>query len=180
MMARALLGIVPLVCLACAAAPGEGRELGNDLGTFRVLAREEANTCGAGALGAPPEFSFDVELAAEALELFWNRQASGTLDRNLRFDVRARVVVDGEELGATPVCSLERRDHVWGSMADSAQGIDAFDGTLTYDFLVREGAFCDWTDQQLTGLPMLPCQMRYAIDGERVRTPESAATRPER
>jgi hypothetical protein len=168
------------VLSACAADAGAGRELGDDLGTFRVDASEQSNSCGAGVLGATSEFNFQVELASDALELFWNRQAGGTLDRKLRFDVQARVVVDGETLGVQPVCSIERHDHVWGLMQDSSTGIDRFSGDLTYDFQPAPQAICDGFDQELAGLPVLPCQMRYEIVGQRTRAPESAAARPER
>jgi hypothetical protein len=168
-----------LLLPACSALPGEGRELGDDLGTFRVAANEQENSCGAGVLGAPPTFDFDVELASDALEIFWNGQTAGSLDHGMRFDLRASVMVEGEDLGTQPTCRIERRDHVWGTLRDSEEGIDGFSGTMTYDFRAAAEAICDEFDQEQAGVPVLPCQMRYELAAERTRKPESAATRPD-
>jgi hypothetical protein len=176
---RACLGIGGALLLqACSAAPGEGRELGDDLGTFRVEASEQDNSCGAGVLGATPSFDFDVELASDALEIFWNNQTAGTLDSRKRFDLRASVSVEGEDLGTQPTCRLERRDHVWGTLRESEAGIDGFTGTMTYDFRAAVEAICDDFDREQAGVPVLPCQMRYELAAERTRAPEIAATRP--
>jgi hypothetical protein len=171
LLARSCFVLLGGLTSAACAPPGEGRELGDDLGTFRVAASEADNSCGPGVLGATPTFDFDVELASDALEIFWNGQTAGSLDQRLRFDVRASVVVEGEDLGTQPTCRLERRDHVWGTLRDSETGIDGFTGTMTYDFRPALEAVCDDFDQEQAGVPVLPCQMRYELTAERTREP---------
>lgn len=156
----------------CSALNGQdGRDLGADLGTFRVAANEANNSCGPGALGSEPSFDFDVELSSDALEIFWNNQNAGTLDQRNRFDLRASVVVEGEALGTQPTCRIERRDRIWGTLRESDTGIDGFTGTMTYDFRAAFEAICDDFDREQAGVPVLPCQMRYELEGERTRVP---------
>jgi hypothetical protein len=165
-----LVALGALSLAACAGAGGE-RALGGDLGTFRVAASEQENSCGPGVLGAPPSFDFDVELSSDVREIFWNNEIAGTLDQRKRFELRASVMVEGEDLGTQPTCRIERRDHVWGTLRDSKAGIDGFTGTMTYDFRAALEAICDAFDQEQAALPVLPCQMRYEITGERTRAP---------
>jgi hypothetical protein len=171
---RAWLVLCALGAPACSAMNGQnGRELGDDLGTFRVEASESDNSCGPAALGAQPSFDFDVELSSDALEIFWNNQSAGTLDQKKRFDLRATIVVEGEDLGTQPTCRIERRDRIWGTLRDSETGIDGFTGSMTYDFRAAFEAICDDFDREQAGVPVLPCQMRYELEGERTRAPRA-------
>jgi len=170
--ARAWLAVCALGVGGCSALNNQnGRELGDDLGTFRVEANEENNSCGAGALGSQPAFDFDVELSSDTREIFWNNQTSGSLDQENRFDLRASVMVEGETLGTQPTCVIERRDRIWGTLSDSETGIDGFTGTMTYDFRTAFEAICDEFDREQAGVPVLPCQLRYELEGERTRAP---------
>jgi hypothetical protein len=174
---RAWFVVGALGVSACSAMNGQnGRELGDDLGTFRVEASESDNSCGPAALGAQPSFDFDVELSSDALEIFWNNQSAGTLDQRKRFDLRASVVVEGEDLGTQPTCRIERRDRIWGTLRDSDTGIDGFTGSMTYDFRAAFEAICDEFDREQAGVPVLPCQMRYELEGERTRMPRADDT----
>lgn len=171
---RARLLVCALSAPGCSALNNQnGRELGDDLGTFSVEANETDNSCGPDVLGAEPSFDFEVELSSDAREIFWNNQSSGTLDQKNRFELRASVVVEGEDLGTQPTCRIERRDRIWGTLRDSDDGIDGFTGWMTYEFRAAFEAICDELDREQAGVPVLPCQMRYELAGERSRIPRA-------
>src|SRR5690606_3326585 len=108
---------------------------------------------------------------ADTGEIFWDGRAAGSLDAELRFDVRTAIVVDGEDLGTQPLCRIERRDRVWGTLSESEAGIDGFTATLSYEFRTARDALCEDFDRELAGLPVLPCQISYELVGERTRAP---------
>src|SRR5688500_17208938 len=89
--AVAVWGALALGAAACSGPPGAGRQLGEDLGGYRVAATEVSNGCGAGALGSRASFDFEIDLSRESAELFWGRQASGPIDGQLGFEFLATV-----------------------------------------------------------------------------------------
>ena len=160
--------------LSCSAAPGEGRRLGTDLGTFSVEADEIANECGPGALGSSPEWAFDVELLRADTELFWDGRVGGDLHADLSFEVVASVNIDVRpgRAGAAG-CSIARDDHISGVFSpDAAGALTAFTGEMRFDFAATPASACSPEDGVLAGLPRLPCHMSYALDGARTRAPE--------
>jgi len=98
--AAALTGALGMLA-ACSGPPGAGRQLGDDLGGFHVAATELANGCGAGALGSRPSFEFEIDLARESTQIFWGRDASGSLDAQLGFEFSATVRVPIGQRNAT-------------------------------------------------------------------------------
>jgi hypothetical protein len=160
--------------LSCSAAPGEGRSLGTDLGTFSVAADETANECGPGALGSSPQWAFDVELLRADTELFWDGRVGGDLHADLSFEVAASVSIDvrPERAGAAG-CAIARDDHIRGVfLPDAAGELTAFTGEMRFDFAAAPGSACSPEDGIVAGLPRLPCHMSYALDGNRTRAPE--------
>lgn len=161
------------LALGCSAAPGEGRSLGTDLGTFRVQAERNVNECGPGALGESARFSFDVELARADTELFWDG-VSGRVRPDLSFDLEASVSVElrpargQQDVG----CGILRNDLISGVLrSDAAGDVLAFSADMRFDFAARADSACTGEEQDQAGLPRLPCRMSYALSAERTRAP---------
>jgi hypothetical protein len=163
-----------LASLACSGPPGAGRQLGQDLGTFHVEAREILNSCGPGALGSMASFAFDVELARADSELFWNGQIGGQIQASLEFELLAEISVTlRPPRGALPGCSVQRRDQVTGTLRRDTNGaLAAFTGAMQYDFAPELASACTPDEQQAAGLASLPCSLRYVLEGQRTRSPE--------
>jgi hypothetical protein len=167
--AAAALGV-----LSCSAAPGEGRRLGTDLGTFSVAAEETANDCGAGVLGSSPQWAFDVELLRADTELFWDGRVGGDVHADLSFEVAASLSIDIRPARAGAAgCAIARDDHISGVFTpDAAGALTAFTGEMRFDFAATPASACSAEDGAVAGLPRLPCHMSYALDGARTRAPE--------
>jgi len=163
-----------LACWSCSGPPGAGRQLGDDLGGFQVSARETANGCGAGALGSPPSFEFEIDLSREQRELFWGRRSSSRLDAALRFELLELVDVElVTARGNQPGCSIGRADRISGTLLpDEAGQILGFTGQLEHSFSVAAGQQCSLDDRLAAGLPQLPCSIAYELTAERSREPE--------
>jgi len=167
-----LLGSTLGAGLACSAAPGSGRSLGSDLGTFSVDAARALNECGPDAVGNPRRFSFDVELARDGAELFWDGN-SGTLDSRLAFELTARVRVElraarGQDGG----CNIVREDLIAGELAvDAAGELTTLTGEMHFAFTATPESTCTLEEQGAADLPRLPCSMSYALSGRRTRAP---------
>lgn len=160
---------------ACSGPPGAGRQLGDDLGTFTVAATEANNSCGRGALGSSPEFSFDVELSRDASELFWDGRVGGRIDASLEFVFAATVEVPSRQARpADPGCTLIRSDQITGLLeADASGTVLGFTGTLEFAFATDPASRCTAEDELRAGLPRLPCGFGYTLEAERTRAPEN-------
>lgn len=169
--ALALAGVV-WTNLACSGPPGAGRRLGMELGTFSVDAERDRNECGPNALGNPREFAFDVELARDAGELFWDG-TRGTLGSRLDFELTASVRVElRAPRGADAGCRIERDDRIAGVLAPDEDGaLAAFTGEMEFTFAALPESTCTLEEQDAADLPLLPCRMRYVLSGQRTRAP---------
>jgi hypothetical protein len=167
-----LLGTTIGAVLACSASPDSGRTLGSDLGTFSVDAARALNDCGPNAVGNPRRFSFDVELARDGAELFWDGNV-GTLDTSLAFELTASVRIElraarGEDGG----CNIVREDLIAGELAgDAADEITSLTGEMHFAFSATRESTCTLEEQADADLPRLPCSMSYALSGRRTRAP---------
>jgi hypothetical protein len=171
----AVWGALTLGAAACSGPPGAGRQLGDDLGGYRVAATEVSNGCGAGALGSQPSFGFDIDLSRQDTQLFWGRQASGPIDGRLGFEFQAVVRVPIVEPSATNEgCVIGRADHITGTLrADTAGEVVGFSGRMSHSFESAADSSCSLDDRIAAGLPRLPCEMAYELDAQRTRDPDS-------
>lgn len=161
------------IALGRCAAPGEGRTLGTDLGTFNVQATQDTNECGAGALGESARFAFDVELARADTELFWDGVVGGRVGPELSFEFESSVSVElrparGEDTG----CSILREDRITGVLeSDGAGEVTGFSAEMRFDFAAWVDSACTAEEQSQADLPRLPCRMSYALSARRTRAP---------
>jgi hypothetical protein len=157
-----------LVCLSCSGvlAKDDGRAFGDDLGRFRIVAVVDSSTCGAGALGAPENWHFEVVLSRDASRLYWNTNAAaieGTVDAEGRFSFVAENVITSESTdNPKATCTIVRKDTARGAF-DDPQTARAFDGSLEYAFAPQGTADCSDVMAQ-NGLLTLPCTMSYRLD----------------
>ncbi|HTV24149.1 MAG TPA: hypothetical protein VMG12_35900 [Polyangiaceae bacterium] len=158
--------------LACRGPPGAGRRLRTDLGTFSVDAERDLNECGPNAVGNPRELTFDVELARDEGELFWDGNG-GTLGSRLDFELTASVRVElRAPRGADAGCSVVRDDRIAGVLAEDEVGsLTSFEGEMEFDFAATRESTCTLDEQDAADLPLLPCRMRYLLSGRRTRAP---------
>ena len=163
-----------LLAAGCSGPPGAGRFPGTDLGGFRVAATSTMNGCGAGVLGSPPKYDFDIDLSRDGRELFWGREASGEIDPDLAFEFTSSVRVEiTPASGSRKGCTIGRADHIVGTLREDALGnISGFSGNLTHAFASAPDSACSLDDRIGAGLPELPCQMDYALEAQRSREPE--------
>jgi hypothetical protein len=170
--------VAPLASLffaACAPATSDPHHPGDFIGSFRVDAARKVNSCGEGALGSMPKWSFDVRLSRGEGELFWDNGVEvvpGTLepdDKTFSFD--SGIIVDMRDASSPPdlpPCSLARADHASGVIAaDDA----TFTGELSYAFAPTQGSDC--TDLVAGAAPIfaaLPCGMSYTLSATRTST----------
>jgi hypothetical protein len=161
---------------ACSGPPGAGRQLGDDLGGYRVTATELSNGCGAGALESRPSFAFEIDLSRESSELFWGRQAQSPLDARLGFEFLATLRVPIVAPSATNQgCSIGRADRITGTLrADTSGEVIGFSARMSYTFEPAPDASCSLDDRIRAGLPRLPCEMAYELAAERTRDPDPA------
>jgi hypothetical protein len=149
---------------------------GADLGTFRVEATREANTCGDDALGgAPATWAFELRLRRGDGVMYWDNGVEvipgriGANGQSFSFDTG--IVVDMREQGSAglPSCSIARRDRASG-MLDAED--DAFTGSIAYDFAPTQGSDCtDLVFGEIPSFAALPCGMTYDLDATRSVAP---------
>jgi len=172
--------LAPLLVLATACEWGEPREdvPGDYLGDFSVTAELLESTCGAGALGAPDHWEFDIRLSRQGRELYWvngREVIPGTIDDAtglLSFDTRVEVEIEPAEPPRTG-CSVNRFDSARATVDGKDLDIRGFEGTLAYEYAPTEQSDC--LELVLGGtLAQLPCQISYDMSGARTRSPDSA------
>jgi hypothetical protein len=173
---HALAGALVLAVAGCGDGTVDPRHPGADLGTFRVDATREANTCGDAALGgAPATWSFELRLRRGDSALYWDNGVEiipgvlGADGQSFSFDTGIVVDMRAQGSAGLPPCSVARRDRASGTL-DAED--DAFKGSLSYDFAPTQGSACeDLVTSEMPSFGALPCSMKYALDAERSVAP---------
>ncbi len=178
MIRSSLLALALAAPSGCEQAFGDGRldphSPGSDLGTFHVDGALTSNTCGPGAFGAVPSWSFDVKLLRNENTLYWNNGQEiipGILAADLvsfTFDTGVVVNMRAEEEVWLPPCSVRRLDHATGTLSSASDDVASFTGQIDYRFDVTSGSTCDdlWDGPEPIVLG-LPCTLSYSLQGAR-------------
>ncbi len=161
---------------------------GQQVGTFAVNASEGPNTCGAGALGSPSAYMFNVTMSVEGSTIYWNEGngapvVPGTLAADgvtfsfettsitdMRASVDTSTASSSSSTGGVPLppCSIERADTGTGTLVGNSTGVTSFSGTLTYAFTPTTGSNClDLIENVSPTFATLPCSMSYSMSGSR-------------
>jgi hypothetical protein len=158
-MARRLV----LAVLVAGAAACSGGMPGGEVGTYRVTATPQANTCGVGP-GAPNPWVFFVHLTKDSQSLYWSWQdgsppASGTLTAQ-----SAKLV--GTQSESAGKCTLKRDDAMTVNLG-AGDNPKSFEGTITYAFTAADGTCTAALTAGGGPYDMLPCSITYAMTGAR-------------
>jgi hypothetical protein len=152
-----------LLGAACIAACNTGLP-GTQLGTFKVTAQEETNTCG---LSAPDPWTFDVQLSQDGTLLYWSWLDGSPL---LSAPVSAQAAtltateqadVDTTADGGLGPCTMERDDTLQVTLG-SGTTPTTFTATINYAISAVAGADC--ADQLAAAggqYTTIPCTMSY-------------------
>jgi hypothetical protein len=164
---RSSLAIAALgaACASCSATPMPG----SMLGTYKVTAQSETNTCD---LSAPDPWAFDVQLSQDGTTLYWSWMdgsalLSGTAaasQASLTSELEANV--DATDAGAGP-CTMIRSDTIQVDLASGAQPA-SFTGSIAYAFSAVAGSNC--SDQLANAggqYGSLPCSITYSMTAAR-------------
>ncbi len=174
--ARWLLWLASCVTWGCV-DPGEQalddqdpHQPGDALGSYAITGKLRDDGCGAASLDAPARWSFQVKLSRLGSTLYWlnGREAIvGDIDKAGRFAFQSRVAVPlTQPHGAVKGCTVVRRDAATGTLSDSQTSLSA---ELTYAYDAATGSDCSDAALGSDGLPLaLPCQLSYALSGDRV------------
>ncbi|MCC6216856.1 MAG: hypothetical protein IT376_18500 [Polyangiaceae bacterium] len=155
--------------------PGDARLPGEELGTYAVVGTLDPGTCGAGALGAPAVWRFEVRLSRDASSLYWlNGEApiEGTVGADGAFEIvsETRVGVLEPERDQ-PGCGVIRRDRAAGRLDGAALDVPSFAGELRYEYASVPGSDCSALVGADGGFERLPCALGFALSATRVRAP---------
>lgn len=168
-----------LVLAGCsgAIADGDGRAFGKDLGTFQVKASLDSSSCGAGALGSPDDWKFDIRLSRDDPELYWNTGAASVVGHiandGHHFSFQSRTDVDASPASEDgPGCSITRSDSAEGRLDDPGLDVRHFEGKLVYKYDAQAGSDCSRMVGVPGGFQELPCTMSYAIEASRDKPPQ--------
>ncbi|MBK8259011.1 MAG: hypothetical protein IPK82_40925 [Polyangiaceae bacterium] len=175
--AWALAVVCAVYTVGCVEAFGDKSpyEPGEALGTFHLTAKQKENTCGEGALGAPPVWEFDVKLSWGDSHLYWDSGGEvivGDLSADKEsFQISTTVIQDMRSQTDTgkPPCSLERDDTAKGTLTREGEGVSLMKGSLTYAFSPTEGSQCaDLVEGDAVLFAALPCKIVYSFSAEPV------------
>lgn len=172
---RFCFAVVFLPLAGCLDKPYDPDGPGEFIGVFAVDAKQDANTCGAGALDAPPAWTFDVRLSREIGILYWNNGAEyiqGELAADKHaFSFVTTVIVNMRDQNSPawlPACSISRSDRSSGTIAADDT---SFTGKLSYDFAPTNGSDCsDLVTSDTPEFAVLPCGMSYTLEAKRTST----------
>jgi len=150
----------------------DGKAPGDMLGTFQVQGSLDASTCGAGALGSPSSWDFEIKLTRFENDIYWlNGQEA--LVGDIASDGRSfSIVTDVENKISDPGrgkkgCIVMRHDDAEGKLSASGTDVKSFDGKLSYGYDTLTGSDCsDWIGTQ-GAVETLPCSLSYDLTGER-------------
>jgi hypothetical protein len=156
------------VLLNCSGTPLPGTQLG----TYRVVAALQANTCGAG-LAAPNPWTFDVQLSQEGSTLYWSWLDGRPPLKNTRSGNAVSLTnsqtshVDASGDGGAGPCTMQRADTVQVALAAGSPP-PSFQGTIQYAFSVSGGADCsDQLSASGGSYDELPCSVGYTTTAAR-------------
>lgn len=165
------------LALSGCVAPGE-QELddqdphqpGDALGDFAVTGKLGDDSCGADSLNAPSTWKFQVKLSREGSTLYWlnGREAIvGDIDKSGSFAFETQLDLPlVPKRGAAKGCTIVRRDFASGTLANSSASLS---GKLSYAYDATSDSDCAELATGESGVPLLlPCQMTYALRGERI------------
>lgn len=150
----------------------DGKAPGDMLGLYHVTGKLDDSSCGDGALGSSDKWSFDVKLSRFENDIYWlnGREtivgdiASDGRSFSILSEVQTQISAPGR---GKPGCTVMRHDDAEGKLSDSGSDVANFDGTLSFRYEVVEGFDCsDWIGTE-GAVEVLPCSLRYDIDGER-------------
>jgi hypothetical protein len=168
--------LASLSLVACLDQPVDPDGPGELIGLFAVAAKLDTNTCGAGALGAPTNWTFDIRLSREGELIYWDKNGdvvTGQLSADKRtFSFDTTVALNMRDANSDPFlppCTVERRDRSDGQIAE---GDTSFSGTLSYGFTPTVGSDC--TDLVFGEAPVfiaIPCAMTYELTATRSDAP---------
>jgi hypothetical protein len=163
---------------------------GQPVGTFAVSATQGENTCGAGALGAPAAYTFNVTMSVSGSVIYWNDSSGSSVAGSLAADgvtfsfatstiTDMRAMVDtstsatsSSSTGGVPLppCSIQRDDTGNGVLVGDSTGVTSFSGTLGYAFTPTPGSSClDLIESETPTFATLPCSMSYSMSGTRAQ-----------
>jgi hypothetical protein len=146
---------------------------GSLLGTYKVQASPQSNTCGSG-LKAPNPWNFDVQLSQSGSTMYWSwLDGSAPLTSTLATGGTTTLTntqtgnVDPTPDGGAGPCTMQRNDTIQVALS-SGSPPTAFAGTIQYAFSVPSGYDC--SDQLGASGGMystLPCTITYAMTAAR-------------
>src|SRR5215469_11615419 len=135
------------IAIALLAACNDQPLPGEMLGTYKVSAQSQNNTCGAG-LEAPSPWTFQVQLSESASTLYWSWMdgsppLSSTLDSKSHASLTTSLNgnVDGTADGGFGPCTMDRSDDVEVTLGSGSPPA-SFSATITYSFAVQAGSTC--------------------------------------
>jgi hypothetical protein len=144
---------------------------GNLLGTYKVVAQSQSNSCG---LAAPDPWTFDVQLSENGSTLYLSFMdgsppLSSAISTLAQATMTANQVanVDTEADGGAGPCLMSRTDNV-GVTLTGGSPPSSFTGTIQYAFSAANGTDC--TDQLKSSggqYGTLPCTVAYAMSASR-------------
>jgi hypothetical protein len=156
------------VLLNCSDNPLPGAQLG----TYRVVATLQTNTCGRG-LGAPTPWTFDVALSQKGSTLYWSwldgsAPLSSTLSGNAVSLTNSQTSnVDSTADGGAGPCTMQRADTVQVTLGSGSPPA-SFQGGVQYAFSVSGGADCsDQLSAAGGSYDVLPCSVTYSTTATR-------------
>jgi hypothetical protein len=156
------------VLLNCSDSPLPGTQLG----TYRVVATLQTNTCGNG-LGAPNPWTFDVQLSQQGSTLYWSwldgsAPLSSTLSDNAVSLTNSQTSnVDSTADGGAGPCTMQRADTVQVTLGSGSPPA-SFKGAVRYAFSVSGGADCsDQLSAAGGSYDALPCSVTYSTTATR-------------
>jgi len=170
---RLLACVMPLLLGGCLefGKVDDAKAPGDLLGVYSVTGTLDDTTCGTGALRAEDPWSFDVKLSRFDRDLYWlnGREAIvGDIEKDgvsFSFDTRIELEVQAP-LRGHPGCVISRADRARGELSADGSEVEAFEGSLDFDFSALPGSDCtDWMVQE--AVPALPCSVEYELDAER-------------
>jgi hypothetical protein len=169
MLNAAVYPALALLLVACNDQPLPGEMLG----TYKVSAESQTNTCGSG-LQAPSPWTFSVQLSESGTTLYWSwMDGSPPLSSPLGANAHASLTttlsgnVDGTADGGFGPCTMERADDVELTLGPGSPPA-SFSATITYSFDTQQGSSC--SDQLSSSGGMydtLPCKLAYSATGSR-------------
>lgn len=154
---------------------GKGKDAkipGDALGSYHVVGKLQASTCGPGALGSSDVWEFDVKLSRDGRDLYWLNGAEAIAGRiaadDVTFAFDSFVEVPAIEPGGGNLgCTIVRTDTASGTLASPGKDVPSFDGLLRFGYAPRPGGDCTPLVGVAGGFALLPCEIGYQLAAKR-------------